>query len=114
MTIDFRHNQSAHCENGSTANLLRYYGIDINESLAFGIGSGLFFAYLPFIRINHIPVTSFRPMPGMIFKRTAQTLGVKVFQKKFRDREASMAALDAALAQKTPVGLQVGVFHLAY
>jgi hypothetical protein len=114
MTINFQHSQSAHCENGSTANLLRYYGVDINESLAFGIGSGLFFAYLPFIRINKIPVTSFRPMPGMIFKRTAGTLGVKILQKKFRDKVASMTALDEALARDIPVGLQVGVFHLTY
>jgi hypothetical protein len=114
MTIDFKHSQSAHCENGSTSNLLRYYGVDINESLAFGIGSGLFFAYLPFIRVNHIPVTSFRPLPGMIFKRTARTLGVKIFQKKFRDKVASMTALDEALGRDIPVGLQVGVFHLTY
>lgn len=114
MTIHFKHSQSAHCENGSTANLLRYYGVDLNEALAFGIGSGLFFAYLPFIRINKIPVTTFRPLPGMIFKRTAGTLGVKIYQKKFRDKVASMAALDAALAQNIPVGLQVGVFHLTY
>ena len=114
MTIDFKHSQAAHCENGSTANLLRYHGVDVSESLAFGIGSGLFFAYLPFIKINHIPVTSFRPMPGMIFKRTAKTLGVKIYQKKFRDKEASMAALDEALGRDIPVGLQVGVFHLTY
>jgi hypothetical protein len=114
MTIDFKHSQSAHCENGSTSNLLRYYGVDISESLAFGIGSGLFFAYLPFIRVNHIPVTSFRPLPGMIFKRTARTLGVKIFQKKFRDKVASMTALDEALGRDIPVGLQVGVFHLTY
>jgi hypothetical protein len=114
MTIEFQHSQAAHCENGSTANLLRYHGVRISESLAFGIGSGLFFAYLPFVRINHIPVTTFRPLPGMIFRRTARTLGVKIYQKKFRDKDASMAALDAALAKDIPVGLQVGVFHLTY
>ena len=114
MTIEFQHSQAAHCENGSTANLLRYHGVQISESLAFGIGSGLFFAYLPFVRINHIPVTTFRPLPGMIFRRTARTLGVKIYQKKFRDKDASMTALDAALAQNIPVGLQVGVFHLTY
>ena len=114
MTMEFRHSQAAHCENGSTANLLRHFGVDISESLAFGIGSGLFFAYLPFVRINHIPATSFRPLPGMIFKRTARTLGIRICQKKFRDKVASMAALDAALDRNIPVGLQVGVFHLTY
>ena len=114
MTIDFKHSQSAHCENGSTSNLLRYFGVDISESLAFGIGSGLFFAYMPFLKYNNIPATSFRTLPGMIFKRTATNLGIKTYRKKFRDKEASMAALDQVLAQNIPVGLQVGVFHLTY
>jgi hypothetical protein len=114
MTIDFKHNQSAHCENGSTSNLLRYYGVDISESLAFGIGSGLFFAYMPFMKHNNLAATSFRPLPGMIFKRTTASLGIKIYRKKFRDKEASMAALDQALDQNIPVGLQIGVFHLTY
>jgi hypothetical protein len=114
MTIDFKHSQSAHCENGSTSNLLRYYGVDISESMVFGIGSGLFFAYMPFLKLNNIPAASFRPLPGMIFKRTATTLGIKIYRKKFRNKEASMAAIDQVLAQNIPVGLQVGVFHLTY
>ncbi len=114
MTIDFKHNQSAHCENGATSNLLRYYGVDISEPLAFGIGSGLFFAYMPFMKHNNLAATSFRPLPGMIFKRTAASLGIKIYRKKFRSKEASMTVLDQALAQNIPVGLQVGVFHLTY
>jgi hypothetical protein len=114
MVIDFKHSQSAHCENGTTANLLRYYGVDISEAMAFGIGSGLFFAYMPFLKHNGIPASSFRPLPGMIFKRTATLLGIKIYRKKFRNQVASMAALDRALDNHIPVGLQVGVFHLTY
>jgi hypothetical protein len=114
MAIDFKHSQSAHCENGATANLLRYYGVDISEAMAFGIGSGLFFAYMPFLKHNGIPASSFRPLPGMIFKRAATLLGIKIYRKKFRNQEASMEALDQALDNHIPVGLQVGVFHLTY
>jgi hypothetical protein len=114
MKIDLKHSQTAHCENGAAINLLRYHGLDISEPMAFGIGSGLFFAYLPFIKMINIPVTSFRPLPGMIFKRLAKTLGVEIFRKKFRDPEESMKALDQALDQGIPVGLQVGAFHLTY
>jgi hypothetical protein len=114
MIIGFKHTQSAHCENGATANLLRFYGIDISEAMVFGIGSGLFFAYMPFLKHNGIPASSFRPLPGMIFKRTATLLGIKIYRKKFHDPEVSMAALDQALDHHIPVGLQVGVFHLTY
>jgi hypothetical protein len=114
MSIDFKHNQSAHCENGVTSNLLKYYGVDISEAMAFGIASGLFFAYMPFIKLNGLPASSFRPLPGMIFKRTATNLGIKIYRKKFRNQEVSMTALDKALDANIPVGLQVGVFHLTY
>ncbi|MDQ5984726.1 MAG: hypothetical protein CSYNP_00422 [Syntrophus sp. SKADARSKE-3] len=114
MSIAFRHGQSAHCENGVTSNLLRHYGIDVSEAMVFGIGSGLFFAYMPFVKLNGLPASSFRPLPGTIFKRTAQRLGVPIYRKKFRDPEAAMKALDSALEQDIPAGLQVGVFHLTY
>jgi hypothetical protein len=114
MTIDFQHHQSAHCENGVTSNLLRFQGFDISEAMAFGISSGIFFAYLPFLKLNGLPVTTFRPLPGMIFKRAAGALGIKISRRKFRDKAESMRALDEALARGTPVGMQVGVFHLTY
>jgi hypothetical protein len=37
-----------------------------------------------------------------------------VYRKKFRNKEESMKALDNALDAGIPVGMQVGVFHLAY
>lgn len=114
MILDFEHRQAAHCENGATSNLLNYFGVKISEAMVFGIGSGIFFIYLPFVKLNGLPVTSFRPLPGMIFKRTAASLGISIFRKKFRDPEESMKALDKALDNGIPVGLQVGVFHLTY
>ncbi|MEY4895573.1 MAG: hypothetical protein RI890_372, partial [Actinomycetota bacterium] len=44
MIIPFKHQLQAHCESGVTSNLLKHYGLPISEPLAFGIGSGLFFA----------------------------------------------------------------------
>jgi len=114
MIVDFKHRQAAHCENGVTSNIFRYYGVDISEAMAFGIGSGLFFIYMPFLKYNGIPVSSFRPLPGMIFKRATRLLGIRIYRKAFRDKTASMKALDEALDRHIPVGLQVGVFHLAY
>ncbi len=53
MKVEFEHLQSAHCENGVTTNLLKGAGANkLTEPLAFGIGSGLFFIYIPFLKIN--------------------------------------------------------------
>jgi len=114
MSIDFQHTQSAHCENGVTSNLLNFYGIKLSEAMIFGIGSGLFFSHMPFLKVNAIPVTSFRPLPGVIFKRAARRLGFKVKRKKFRNPQKAMDELDLLLEKDIPVGMLVGVFHLTY
>lgn len=114
MKLDFQHKQSAHCENGVTSNLLRHYGYDLSEPLIFGIGSGLFFAYMPFVKVNSIPVTSFRPFPGIIFKRVTHQLGISIEKKKFRDPEKAMSELDQVIDKGIPAGLLVGVYHLTY
>lgn len=114
MKIDFKHKQSAHCENGVISNLLTHNGFKISEPMAFGLGSGLFFVYLPFIKVNFAPALSFRPQPGLIFKRMAKRLGIKIKRRKFRSPKVAKEALDGMLAKNIPVGLQVGVFNLTY
>ena len=114
MIKDFQHKQSAHCENGVTSNLLNFYGVVLSEPMIFGIGSGLFFTHLPFAKVNGIPVTSFRPLPGIIFKRASKRLGFKVQRRKFRNQQKAMLALDGLLEKDIPVGMLVGVYHLDY
>lgn len=114
MNIAFEHRQSAHCENGVISNLLNHRGISISEPMAFGIGSGLFFVYLPFLKVNFAPGFSYRPMPGRIFRRLAKRLGIRIKHQRFSSPEKAKAVLDEKLQQGIPVGLQVGVYHLTY
>jgi hypothetical protein len=115
MKIPFEHIQAAHCENGVTSGLLRTVGITrITEPLAFGIGSGLFFTYIPLLKVNNGPAFAFRTMPGLIFKRTCQALDVPVHREKFRSKEKAQKRLDACLDAGHIVGCQVGVFYLPY
>lgn len=55
MKINFEHHQTAHCENGVASNLLLNRGLKLSEPMIFGIGSGLFFVYLPFLKVNFAP-----------------------------------------------------------
>ncbi|MBU0673688.1 MAG: BtrH N-terminal domain-containing protein [Proteobacteria bacterium] len=114
MKITFRHRQSAHCESGVTANLLSHYGEELSEAMAFGIGAGIFFAYLPFIKLNDLPLTTFRNITGGILKRTMKAMGCRLEAQTFRNPSQGMAALDEKLAQGTPVGLQTGAWWLPY
>ncbi len=113
--VPFNHLQAAHCENGVTMSLLKNAGVkQITEPLAFGIGAGLFYVYIPLLKINNGPVIAFRTMPGLIFKRTCKALGIPVVRKKFRSKEAAEAFLNERLAEGKPVGCQVGVYYLPY
>lgn len=112
--IDFKHYQHAHCESGVSTNLLRHEGVDISEPLAFGIGAGLFFAHLPFVKVSGTPGSSFRSMPGSIFKRVTKLFGVEVVTQRFKTPAQAQAALDEVLASGKPVGMQTSVYYLPY
>jgi hypothetical protein len=110
----FRHTQTAHCESGVISNLLGHYGLKISEPMAFGIGAGIFFGHLPFVKVNGVPGTTYRIWPGAIFQRVCKRLGVKMESEKFSTPEKGMQALDNVIAAGIPVGLQSSVYYLPY
>ncbi|PNQ74644.1 peptidase [Hanstruepera neustonica] len=114
MEIKFTHHQSAHCENGVVSNLMKHNGFNISEPMVFGIGSGLLFCYIPLLMVNHAPAITYRAMPGFIFKRFAKRVGIKIKREKFKDPKKAKTRLDENLNKNNPVGLQVGVYNLAY
>ena len=115
MKTEFKHLQAAHCENGVTTNLLKGVGVNkLTEPLTFGIGSGLFFVYVPLLKINKGPAIAFRTLPGHIFKRVCKSLEIDVVRKKFSSQQAAADFLDACLQAGQPVGCQVGVYYLTY
>lgn len=114
MSINFQHNQSAHCESGVASNLLKYHGLSLSEPMIFGIGSGLFFGHMPFMKVNGIPATTYRILPGMIFARTAKRLGIEMQKHSFSNEAKAMDQLDRVLDQGIPTGLLTSVYYLPY
>jgi hypothetical protein len=114
VSAGFRHYHSAHCESGVTSGLLKNSGVDISEAMAFGIGSGLFFVHLPFVKVMGIPLTSYRSFPGGIFKKTCKRLGVPFEYKKFRDALSGSRALEDAAKANRAVGVRANIFWLDY
>ena len=114
MQLDFTHYQSAHCESGVASNLLKDRGLNLSEPMVFGLGSGIFYVYLPFLKVSNAPGLSYRPMPGWIFGRLAKRLGLKIKRQKFSTPEKAQKQLDENLKNNIPSGLQVGVYHLPY
>lgn len=114
MEIALEHRMAGHCENGVISDMLRYYGIDLSEPMIFGLASGLFFCHMPFVKMSGMAVTSFRTFPGVLFKRVAKSLGVKIETRRYLNKEHAMCDLDHVLMQGTPVGCVVGMYFLPY
>jgi hypothetical protein len=114
MTVEFNHRQSAHCESGVASNLLCHHGVDLSEPLIFGIGSGLFFGHMPFLKVNGIPATTYRILPGLVFKRTCKALGIKMYSTTYSNPSKAMLDLDRHLEEGRPVGMLTSVYFLPY
>jgi hypothetical protein len=114
MIIDYQHKQGGHCESATTTNLLNHHGLKITEPMVLGIGSGLYFAYIPIMKLQFAPLFTYRTMPGQIFNRANKNLGVTMVKQTFKNPVDSMNALDEQLSKGYPVGLQVGAYHLTF
>ena len=115
MKLEFEHRQAGNCETGVTMNMLRHHGLkNLTEPLVLGMGAGLYFSYIPFVKLQFAPLLSWRVFPGLIFKRINKALGVQMYIKRFNDHREAMDALDKALEQGLPAALQVGIYDLPY
>jgi len=97
MPDSFVHAHAAHCESGVMSSLLRHHGLPISEAMAFGLASALSFAYLPFLRINGLPLVSYRMPPRAVIKGLERSLGLDMRFETFRSPPAGMDRLDALL-----------------
>ena len=114
MPRAFTHAHASHCESGVMSALVRHSGLPMSEAMAFGLASTLSFAYLPFIRINGLPLIAYRMPPGFIIKGLHRGLGLGMRFEKFRSPQRGMARLDELLDEGRLVGLQTSVFWLPY
>jgi hypothetical protein len=110
----FVHHHAAHCETGVTAALFGDKGLEISEPMVFGIGSGIFFGHLPFVKFVGLPISTYRTQPGAVFRKAAQRLGGKFVTKKYRNPQKGMDELRQVLRSGQIVGLTTNIYWLSY
>ena len=96
------------------SSLLRHHGLALSEPMAFGLASALAFAYLPFVRLNGLPLIAYRMPPGAIVRGLNRGLELGVRFETFASPAAGMARLDALLDEGKLVGLQTSIYWLPY
>lgn len=114
VEIPFEHRQSAHCESGAIASLLRHAGFEISEPMAFGIAAGMTFAYLPFVKFGGQPLFAYRMPPGAVIRGLTRRLGIDMHVETFRAPAAGTDALNRHLAEGRVVGIQTSAYWLTY
>jgi hypothetical protein len=110
----FVHAHASHCESGVMASLLRHHGLPVSEAMAFGLSSALCFAWLPFMRINGLPLIAYRMPPRAIIKGLHRDLGLGMRFEKFSAPAEGTRRLDELVDSGKLVGLQTSVFWLPY
>lgn len=111
---EYIHKHSAHCESGVVSSLLTHGGYPISEVMAFGIGNGLTFAYLPMIKIDGMPLIAYRMPPRSIIKTITKRLGLGLRMKTYPNPKAAREDLSTMLNEGKLVGLQTSVYYLPY
>ena len=112
---DFQHSVGSHCESGSVRNLLRHGGLEVTEPMVFGIGSGVLFAYVFFVKgPATMPLLGLRNPPGGIIKQFGKLTGVQFKREKYKTTKEAMARADELLDRKIPVAASVDMFYMKY
>ncbi|MDD5306304.1 MAG: BtrH N-terminal domain-containing protein [Deltaproteobacteria bacterium] len=115
MIESYRHQVAAHCETGSTRNLLNHVGLPITEPMVFGLGSGPAFFYLFFTRTpKRFPFVALRNPPGKVLRNNFRMLGVEGTVKCHRTTREAMEEANRLIDDGIPVMACVDMFYMRY
>ena len=115
MIENYPNERRMHCETGVLVNMLEYHGLNISEPMAFGIGSGLYFMYFPWMKVEDFVLLVLRTKPATIIRRFSSRMHLNYHEISFgNDKEKARKALDDMLDKGIPVGLTVNMKGLKY
>jgi len=112
---NYNHEIGAHCESGTLKNLIKHEGVEVTEKMLFGIGSGIFFAYLPFVKtVSAFPVVALRQPICSIVKNVSKDCGIGLFIKEFPTTQELLKKADSMIEAGKPVAVSVDLFYMDY
>lgn len=116
MLENYPNKRRMHCETGLLVNMLEYYGVEMSEPMAFGIGGGIYFLYMPLIKtVDDLVFLILRTMPVSVIMNVAKRLHLDYHEEKFgKDIAKATAALDEQVAKNIPVCVVVNTEGLEY
>lgn len=111
VNVDVRPTQ--HCETTALGVLLRHQGLDLSESMLFGLGSGLSFIYWD-SKAMDFPFLGGRVKPFELTRNLATRLGLDLLVQETSSPRKAWGNVVAVVEAGRPVGLQLDSYHLDY
>jgi hypothetical protein len=105
--------QGEHCETTAMGNLLQFAGVQISESMLFGLGQGLGFIYWDSKRMN-FPFIGGRVKPDVLTANIADRLGLKIHIQETSSVNKAWKNVHSLIEQGIPVGLKLDSYYLDY
>ncbi len=106
----FIHHPGHHCGSTALRNLLGWHGVPISEELAFGLGAGACFYYLPFDDLSPSRFTNGRT--GRLEERFLELTGVPLRQRTSEDAEEAWGMAAATIDEGRPAILLTDLYYL--
>lgn len=111
----YEHRIGSHCESGTVRNLLMHAGIDITEQMVFGVGSGIAFYYVFFIKgPSGLPLVALRTPPGSIVKTLPKLLRLDMVWERYKTTDQALEAANRKIDAGIPVAISVDMFYMKY
>jgi hypothetical protein len=112
---NYKHKVASHCESGIVRNLLNFNEVDVSEALVFGIGAGIDFVYLNFLKyFSPFPLTIARSQMGKIFKNIEKLCNVNFFYKQLKSTDKAINKINNLIDSDIPVAVCVDMFYMKY
>jgi len=106
----FRHEPGNHCGSTALRNLLVHHGVPISEELAFGLGAGASFFYLPFDDLSPSRFTNGRT--GRLEERFLEITGLPLRQRTSDDPGEAWAMAAETIDEGRPAILLTDLYYL--
>ncbi|MEU8200460.1 BtrH N-terminal domain-containing protein [Streptosporangium sp. NPDC049046] len=115
MTVvrDVEARGTQHCETTALGVLLRHEGLDLSESMLFGLGSGLSFIYWD-SKAMAFPFLGGRVKPFELTRNLAARLGLTLTVEETTSARKAWENVATPIDAGRPVGLQLDCYHLDY
>jgi Butirosin biosynthesis protein H, N-terminal/Domain of unknown function (DUF4872) len=110
MVPGYRHRPGNHCGSTALRNLLAFAGTEVSEEMAFGLGAGISFYYVPFDGQSPSRFTNGRV--GRLEEQFVELTGAPIALESFDGPEASWEAARAVVDSGRPALLLTDLYYL--